>query len=452
MNIPPRAGQAPPWLSLAFFVAAFLALLAAQAVLIAEGETLLRHYLLPRSVALAHLAVLGWVTMAIIGATYQLVSVLVQARLWSVKLAVVQGVLFFAGWLGLVESFWVGQFDSLPVHGATAFAGIALFLLVAGMTFRRITEWNASARYMAAALGALALTVSAGFLYTFALDYGWFPVTTRRIALHAHLGIAGWMGLMLMGVSYRLLPMFLLVRGHSERLARANLWLLISALLALVTALALDAPRPLIVAPALALAAGFAVWLIDAARMFRLRLRRRLDLYAWHLFLGAGALVLTIVAGLGMATGLLTSLTGEPRAAAAYAYLALGGWLTLMVMGHSYKIVPMLTWQLRHAPQGAAGGRTVLLHEMYGRRLAAAALALYAAGAAITTSALLAGSLPLLQTGVWLGMAGVLGYLANMVWVMAGRHAAKPGGPPRRAGQRQNPNPQVTPAPRSGVR
>ncbi|MFN8557106.1 MAG: hypothetical protein U0531_07050 [Dehalococcoidia bacterium] len=116
----------------------------------------------------------------------------------------------------------------------------------------------------------------------------------------------------------------------------------------------------------------------------------------------------------------------------AYAYAALGGWLTLAIIGHSYKIVPMLVWQARYA--SAPPGAAPLLTEMYARRPAALSLAFYAAGFCVTLAALLLGDARALRTGAAIGTAGVMLYEAIMLYVAVGRHApqrsARPAAPP----------------------
>ncbi|MFN8557107.1 MAG: hypothetical protein U0531_07055 [Dehalococcoidia bacterium] len=303
MTAPPRAGQAPPWLSLSCIGLGLIALLTAHVALLVRGETLLRHFLLPGSVALAHLFVLGWLTLVMMGALYQLTPVIAQAPLASVRLAVVQVVLYVAGVGGLVQSFAFGGTGSLPVHAAGAVAGVALFLLNIALTLRRVAAWTAPARYLAAAVALLGATVALGLLFALDLRYGWFPLPAGRIAIHAHLGIAGWMGLLLAGVSYRLVPMFALVRGHDERLAVRNLALLCVALVALAAALTFGLRGVALVAPAMALGAGYLIYVADMTRLYRRRLRRRLDLYAWALFASLGCLALTVVLGVLAAGG-----------------------------------------------------------------------------------------------------------------------------------------------------
>src|SRR5690242_2973177 len=62
--------------------------------------------------ALVHTATLGWFTMTIMGAMYQLVPVVLVTRLRAVPLAHGQMALYLAGVALLVSGFW---FNALPL-------------------------------------------------------------------------------------------------------------------------------------------------------------------------------------------------------------------------------------------------------------------------------------------------------------------------------------------------
>ena len=48
---------------------------------------LVGHYYQPRVVALAHTVTLGWITLAIMGASYQVIPVVLERPMWSERLA-----------------------------------------------------------------------------------------------------------------------------------------------------------------------------------------------------------------------------------------------------------------------------------------------------------------------------------------------------------------------------
>lgn len=56
--------------------------------------------------------------------------------------------------------------------------------------------------YVLAALLWLVATIGLGFVYALNWDFGWFAVSDPMLAAHVQLGLAGWLALTLMGVSY----------------------------------------------------------------------------------------------------------------------------------------------------------------------------------------------------------------------------------------------------------
>ena len=65
------------------------------------------HYFHPHILAITHLAALGWGTMIIFGASYQLIPVVLETELYSEKLAWLSFGLFLPGLIELVYSFWI---------------------------------------------------------------------------------------------------------------------------------------------------------------------------------------------------------------------------------------------------------------------------------------------------------------------------------------------------------
>ena len=51
------------------------------------GDDLASTYMTPKVLSIAHVLILGWVTMIIFGALYQLIPVVMEVKLYSEKLA-----------------------------------------------------------------------------------------------------------------------------------------------------------------------------------------------------------------------------------------------------------------------------------------------------------------------------------------------------------------------------
>src|SRR5688572_5973204 len=71
-----------------FYGTAAIAFLALCIMLFFSAEAFKGHYFHPKLLALVHTAALGWGTMIIFGATYQLLPVIFEKELYSTKLAV----------------------------------------------------------------------------------------------------------------------------------------------------------------------------------------------------------------------------------------------------------------------------------------------------------------------------------------------------------------------------
>ena len=105
MSLPPRprpASGLSPLVPLAYLVCAAVAFLVASLGVAWLGPELAGHYYHPRLLALTHTVTLGWVTLAIMGASYQLIPIVLERPIWSERLALWQlafdSVMSFAMW------------------------------------------------------------------------------------------------------------------------------------------------------------------------------------------------------------------------------------------------------------------------------------------------------------------------------------------------------------------
>jgi len=68
-------------------------------------------------------------------------------------------------------------------------------------------------------------TIGFGAVYALNWHFRWFDVSGPMLAAHVHMGLAGWLGLTVMGVSYKLTELFALAHGHGRTLTFVNLGL-----------------------------------------------------------------------------------------------------------------------------------------------------------------------------------------------------------------------------------
>ena len=335
-------------LPVAYLAVATAAFVLAALGLPGLGGVLAGHYYQPRLLALTHVAALGWMTLAIMGASYQLIPVVVERRLWSERLARYQLPVLAAGVIGMVGHFWAGRWTGLAWAAGLVGLGALAHVLNVALSLRGLARWTFTARGVLLALGGLTLTVAFGL--TLAATHGRdvFPGgVLSAVQAHFHLALLGWIAPTIVGVAARVYPMFLLAPEPGGFGARVQLWGLGLGVPAVVAGLLVGQAALLLPgAAAVALALGVhAAWVVRAVRS---RKRPALD---WGLrFALTGTAALAPAAALGTALA-LGSGRGLPRLATAYAVLALGGWVSLTIAGMLLKIVPFLVWYRVYAPR-----------------------------------------------------------------------------------------------------
>src|SRR5579875_3862243 len=390
---------------------AFLLLSAAIPLL---GSDLMVSNDTPHVLSLTHLAVLGWITMVMMGALHQLFPVALQARIFSARLGRWNFWLYAGSLSGFIPSFFFAWTPGMASFGSLLVLSVLVFIGNLLASYPSVRIWHPMAFYVLAGLIWLILTIGLGGAYALDWRFGWFPITDAMVAAHAHLGLAGWLSPVLMGVSYKLMAMFSLAHGHDQRLGIWNLGIWNAGLVGLTASLWLRPHSVLVTAFALWLTASAAIFVVDMARLLRHRRRRRLSLEQWHSFVSFASLL--VAAGMGVV--LAAGRPPTPTWTVAYGYAALIGWFGFAIVGKSYKIVPFLTWLRRYAAVAGAAP-TPLLREMVDERLGWTAFWLLLVGYVGVLAGLSLANLPLIEvmgTGYTVGAAAAATNLARSAW------------------------------------
>lgn len=405
---PPRPVTGPsPLVPLAYLVCAAAAFLVASLGVAWLGPELAGHYYHPRLLALTHTVTLGWVTLAIMGASYQLIPIVLERPIWSERLARWQLAILVVAVIGMVAHFHLGTWPGLATAAGLLGVGIALHLLNVGMSLRGLTQWTLTARLVVLAYGGLALTTLFGLIL--AVNRVW-PLLPGEFfpTLHAHVQLAllGWVAPMILAVAARVYPMFFL----SPAPRRVHSFLQLCGLAAGVPAVVLGllGVPGLLVAGALAvvMAAGaHAAWMCEMASG---RKRPGLD---WGL-----RFVLTATAFLAPAAALGVAMAADrlagPRVALAYAVVTLGGWISLTIVGMMLKIVPFLVWYRAYSPR--AGREPVpTLAQLSWPRAEGLAYRLLTGGVVLLAAAVLVGE------PAWIRAAGAVLALGSLAFAAA---------------------------------
>jgi hypothetical protein len=387
----PLQGETPPGLPPSLPLAHFAAVpvwfgLGAAALVAVAPDLAGGNLFAPRVFAATHLFTLGVVATAIFGALYQFVPAVLgvpirsapvaRAGTWLLALGVAALVAGFwrwtpalqgAGWLLLFGAVGCSSWNVLPARRRASRNRIV------GLYLSLSHSWLG----VAMALGAARIGSALGW---------WRTDRAGFVAAHFHLGTLGFATLTVVGIGSLMIPGFLGSKGHSERPLRWIGWVS-SAGLALFSAGELFGSHAILGAGAAAMLAGVAAHLGTAAGYYRRRGARRAEPG-----LGFIAMAFVFQAAAAAAGVLLYFQGGGPsRGWAAYAILALLGWLVLLVLGVMHRVVPRLLAQriaARHAVRTTREARAELLHEP----LAWTALALLGPGVAALAGAVALGN------------------------------------------------------------
>ena len=173
------SAYAPPFkIVLKYFIAAVLSFAILNLLLMLNYNDINGFHFQPKILALTHIATLGWITMIIFGAMFQLVPVVLEVRLFSERLAEIQFWIFLLGIIGLVTGFW--NFDTgIHLTASAIILNIAIlifsFNIIATMT--RVKKWNLTGLYLAAAIFYLITTAVAGLLLSINLGYPFIKIS-----------------------------------------------------------------------------------------------------------------------------------------------------------------------------------------------------------------------------------------------------------------------------------
>ena len=288
------------------------------------------------SLAAVHLLTLGVLTFTAVGAAVQLLPVATTkplAAVWPIRLAswlLIPGAMVLIAGMAIVDSAWM-------IGGAAASTlGLLLFGALLADNLRRAGSMPVVRAYGWAAFASLIALVALGLALSLDDRFGFLIDHAAAARAHMILGGFGFMGMLALGFSHVLIPMFALSNAPDQRTA----WLGFGAAAAAVALGTIGALRDV---PALqtaacvvgAVAVGLHLGLMRVALAGGMRKRLGLSFvlirFSWVM------LALTPLAALAALQGWAG--LGGPTL---FGLVALGGWLMTFLLGVLQRIVPFL--------------------------------------------------------------------------------------------------------------
>lgn len=347
--------------AISYFAVAIAWLLLAE-MLIVAGFGLPNHDLDgPDTLVIVHMISIGWLSTVLCGALFQFVPVLVARSLYAERWTLPALALLTLGLTVLLAGFLTlgGHFNGprwlLPVGAGLLIVGFALVVANLGMTLWLARPLPGPARFVAGGLACVCVTAAFGGLFSLVLSgtaiaAQWPDLLVSGVPIHALAGLGGWLTFTAMGVSYRLLAMFMLAPDSDARLGRlawlAGIFALAVALVGGVLALwRMTGLNLALLLAAVAALLSLVAYGRDVLGLYRARKRRALELNTRMSLVALASLVAAAILSVAfVATGSFSSHV------AALVFLVAFGWLTGLVLANLYKIVPFLTWLETYGP------------------------------------------------------------------------------------------------------
>lgn len=340
---------------LAYYLFAHASLAAALLVLLIDPALPGGSFYQPRMVALVHLLTIPWLSGSILGSFYIVGPLALRVPMPAGRADWIAFGGFVFGATGMIAHFWINTYDGMAwsagfVSGAIAWVGIRAWRGLPASS----APWPVSLHVALAFFNILA-AAGLGMLIGFDRSRGFLGVSPlAAMFAHAHLAAIGWAVMMVVGLSYRLIPMILPAAMPSGWTLALSAILLESGLAALVVTLLTGST--LVWIGALLILAGLACFVAQIRRIVARRLPRPPALPArdWSTWQTHAAFVwLLIAAALGAALSLGVPDGYRLPVMWMYGVAGLVGFLAQIVAGMQGRLVPLYAWYRAFARKGA---------------------------------------------------------------------------------------------------
>lgn len=335
-----------PRLVLPFYLYAALAFLAATLLLLFMTPAFGAHYFHPQTLALTHILALGWGTMIILGASHQLVPVLIEGVLYSERLARWSFYLAAVGVPLLSYGFYTSNWGGITKWGGRfVILAVVCYLINLIKSMRQSKSKNIQAYFVLTATCWLLLTTLLGLVLVYNFTFPLLKADSLHyLPLHAHAGVIGWFLLLVIGVGSRLIPMFLISKYTNTVLLRWIFVLLNGGLILFYILFLLFPVRELFLLPALMALASVALFIYYCFRSWQERIRKQVDEPMQISLLSVCLLALPFFFLIWIIGLLLFTDSAPKEVVLAYGFVIFFGWLTAIILGMTFKTLPFIIW------------------------------------------------------------------------------------------------------------
>ncbi len=398
-----------------FFGAAVVFHVAAWALLLLYGDQLPGFEGGPGPLLSAlHLVTLGVLAMTAMGAAFQLLPVATKKPLRSVVACKVSFWMFCSGLLALLHGMATVAQPSMELGGGLMVAGLTVYAAVIADNLRRVSDMRVVTDHAWTAMASLVTLALFGLLLIGDFAGGYLPDHRGLAIAHAVVAAYGFMGMLALGFSFVLVPMFGLSPPADARLGQRAAWLAAGALVVTVAGLAAAMPALVFAGGVLGLAAT-GMHLRAMFKVMKSRMKKQLGGSFVLIRLGWVLMPVSIGLGLAAAAGL-----GASWSATLFGFVLVFGWLLSFLTGVLQRILPFLASMYSVAP----GVKPVLVSRLTAERPLKIHLICHCLALTLIAGGIVSGQGLLVRLGAAAGLTGAAAFagFAGLVWFRLARH------------------------------
>ncbi|MDG5789173.1 hypothetical protein QA612_17075 [Evansella sp. AB-P1] len=305
----------------------------------------------PDGLSLSHLFILGWATMLAMGAVYQLIAVVTQQSIYSLKLGFFHFGFYIIGVMGLFLSLKSFHVQGMAIFGTSTVIGVALFLFNVLSTIKQSKLKNPVITASTSALIYLGLTVFTGLVMVLNFQFSFLGSSHSSILIiHLWVGLVGWFLFLIVGYSFKMLPMFYLSHGHSEKWQKWILFTLHGAIIVSAIAALLERATLLFPLSLGLLSLSLVLFILQIkeiqSKKFKKNPGKGISFFVFLVYLFTFMTCSTFLASI-----FNTELIVNNTVIAPLLFFYIFGFVSISILAYLSKIIPFLWWTFRYGNQ-----------------------------------------------------------------------------------------------------
>ena len=337
-----------PNVVLPHYAAGAIFFILASVLLFIAANDITLTYIGPKILAITHILVLGWITLIIFGALYQLIPVIMEVKLFSEPLAHISLYSMISGILLLSYSFWNSYIATtmyMQIGGTFIFISVILFVINALFSALKTKQKTIENAFIVTAAVWLLITVLLGIFITLNFTFQIIDKSNLELLrIHVQFGIIGWFMMLVIGVASKLLPMFFIAHKLNRIFLKLSYYFVNFGLITIIIALYFTNDVLFLALAGLILVIGLMLFIKYNYDAYKMRLRKKLDIGMKLSVFAFLLLALTLILGF-LAVANFDSLSSYANnIKLGYGISLILGFFTSLILGQMYKTLPFIVW------------------------------------------------------------------------------------------------------------